>query len=137
MSVPALVIDTNWVLDLWVFDDPRALPLRQALQEGAVRWIGCTPMRDELERVLTYPAVHKRMQTRGLSTADVLTLYDRWCQPHPVPPACRHRCRDRDDQVFIDLATAHQARLLSKDALVLRMHRQLAQVGVPVQSTWN
>ena len=42
------------------------------------------------------------------------------------------RCRDPDDQMFIDLAVAHRAQLLSKDALVLRLARRLRPLGVVV-----
>jgi predicted nucleic acid-binding protein len=51
-----------------------------------------------------------------------------------VPPAARApvRCRDPDDQIFIDLAVAHRAELLSKDALVLRLRKRLAALGVLV-----
>ncbi len=31
MSAPRVVVDTNVLLDLWVFDDPAVQPLRAAL----------------------------------------------------------------------------------------------------------
>lgn len=136
MSPPALVIDTNWVLDLWVFNDPRASALRLALEERRCTWLGCPPMRDELQRVLGYPAVSKYMLRHQLAPDSVMADFDRWCHLQPAPPRCPHRCRDADDQVFIDLAVAHQATLLSKDALVLSMRGKLAPLGVSVQSTW-
>jgi predicted nucleic acid-binding protein len=45
------------------------------------------------------------------------------------------RCRDPDDQMFIDLAVAHRAVLLSKDALVLRLAKRLLPLGVVVSPT--
>ena len=33
-----VVIDTNCVLDLWLFDDPAMDTLKQAIHAGAVRW---------------------------------------------------------------------------------------------------
>ena len=51
------VIDTNIVLDLWLFEDPATVPLRAALQSGRISHLATHSMRDELERVLTYPHI--------------------------------------------------------------------------------
>jgi predicted nucleic acid-binding protein len=45
-------------------------------------------------------------------------------------------CKDPDDQVFIDLAVARGALLLSKDRAVLVMRKRLAARGVVVRSDW-
>ena len=55
------VIDTNIVLDLWLFEDPATVPLRAALQSGLISHLATRSMRDELERVLTDPHIVKRM----------------------------------------------------------------------------
>ena len=47
-----VVLDTNIVLDLFVFSDPATAALRSALESGAARWVATSVMRDELERVL-------------------------------------------------------------------------------------
>ena len=39
-------------------------------------------------------------------------------------------CKDPDDQIFIDLAVAHRARLLSKDGAVQALRKRLAALGV-------
>ena len=39
-----IVIDTNCVLDLWVFQDAGMTPLRAALAQGAVRWRARVPL---------------------------------------------------------------------------------------------
>ncbi len=44
----AWVIDTNIVLDLWLFEDPATIPLRAALQSGAISHLATASMRDEL-----------------------------------------------------------------------------------------
>ena len=56
-DLPCVVIDTNRVLDLWLFDDPQVTALRQVVRGGAVRWLATAAMRGELARVLGYPAV--------------------------------------------------------------------------------
>jgi putative PIN family toxin of toxin-antitoxin system len=131
---PLLVIDTNIVLDLLVFEDPAQAALRDAVQQGQVVWLATPAMRDELERVLTYPQVARRLLARLRTDQEVLAHFD--SRSRRVPPAARApvRCRDPDDQIFIDLAVAHRAELLSKDALVLRLRKRLAALGVVVAS---
>jgi len=135
-DAPGVVIDTNWALDLLVFDDPRAQALRAALDEGRWRWLACEAMRVELVRVLDYPAVARRLSAIDRPAVDVLDRWDRWVCPVDAPPPSRWRCRDADDQVFIDLAVQHQVLLLSKDREVLKLRRSLANAGVIVESIW-
>jgi len=131
-----VVIDTNIVLDMWVFDDPRSRPLNEALHSGGLRWLASAEMREELLRVLGYPHLVQRMVLRGVSAPDVLAQFDRYA--HSVPSAERapYVCNDADDQKFIDLAVAHQALLISKDKEVLRMKNRLARLGVAVLPVW-
>ncbi len=133
----AVVLDTNVVLDLLLFADPSTLTLRAALGSRQVAWLATGAMRDELQRVLAYPALQLPMVRRGLQVAQVLARFDDACQMQSVAPACAIRCSDRDDQPFIDLAVAHRAWLLSKDKAVLRLHRRLAQCAVPVHSAFR
>ena len=68
-SVEPIVIDTNIILDLFVFGDPATVPLRQQLDAGELGWVATQPMRDELERVLAYPQIVPRMDFYGCSAA--------------------------------------------------------------------
>jgi putative PIN family toxin of toxin-antitoxin system len=129
-----IVLDTNIVLDLFVFNDPASQPLKQALQGGQVRWLATQAMRDELERVLAYPKIVPRLAFYQLTAADVLQQFDRLARLEPAAPKAPLSCSDADDQKFIDLALAHQTVLLSKDRAVLRMKKRLAAMGVRVQS---
>jgi predicted nucleic acid-binding protein len=131
-----LVIDTHWLLDLWVFQDARAQALRQALAGQRLQWLACAPMRAELARVLDYPAVSRWRLARGQSVAEVLDCFDTHAQMQALPPPCRWRCRDPDDQVFIDLAWAHQAHLLSRDRAVRALAPALARAGLHVSADW-
>ncbi len=135
-ALPRLVIDTNWLLDLWVFDDPRAQPLHAALEAGALRWLATPPMRDEFERVLGDPVIAKRLQISGGEPAALLARFEsrvEWAAPAPRAPV---RCADPDDQVFIDLALQQRATLLSKDRAVLACRKRLQILGVTVQPHW-
>ena len=125
-----IVIDTNIVLDLFVFKDPLAQPLAQALASQKYKWIATVPMRDELARVLDYPNIVLRLSGAQRSAAEVLAQFDGHVQWMDVAPRAHLICRDPDDQKFIDLALAHQAVLLSKDRAVLCMAKRLLAGGV-------
>lgn len=128
-AVPA-VLDTNIVLDLWIFDDPRTQHLRQALRQGRLRWIATAPMREELRRVLNYPHLVARMASSGQTGTAVLATFDAQATLLEDAPKASCTCKDADDQKFIDLAVMHRALLLSKDAQVLCMRRRLERLGV-------
>ena len=134
-EAPAWVIDTNIVLDLWLFEDPDTQPLRAALQGGLVTHLATVSMREELERVLTYPHIVKRMKKSNIQAQDILNRFDE----HSVSayPAAKApcTCKDPDDQKFMDLAVAHQTPLLSKDAEILCMKKRLLQSGVVLNPT--
>lgn len=136
LSPTVLVLDTNIVLDLFVYEDPATEPLRSLLADGQVRWLATPVMREELRRVLAYPQVVKRLGARSLDAAAVLAAFDRRAQTVDVAPKAPYTCKDPDDQQFIDLAVQHSATLLSKDKAVLSMGRRLARLGVMVGRQW-
>lgn len=131
-----LVLDTNIVLDLFVYDDPATVPLRELLTDTQTRWLATPVMREELRRVLAYPQVVKRLEARQLSAEAVLAAFDGRAQTVDVAPKAPYTCKDADDQQFIDLAVAHTATLLSKDKAVLSMGKRLARLGVTVSRRW-
>jgi putative PIN family toxin of toxin-antitoxin system len=128
-SLP-LVLDTNIVLDLFVFADAAALPLEAALAQSRLRWLATQAMRDELERVLTYSQIVSRLAYYRLEASQVLGRFDGQVQIVDAPAKAPVTCSDADDQKFIDLAVAHKCLLLSKDAAVLSMARRLAALDV-------
>jgi predicted nucleic acid-binding protein len=87
-------------------------------------------MRDELERVLAYPHLVKRMAKSNIQAQDILNRFDKHqlaAEPAAKAPCT---CKDPDDQKFIDLAVAHATPLLSKDNAILCMKKRLLQSGV-------
>ena len=127
---PVIVLDTNVLLDWHVFRDPVATPLAEAITQGRLDWIACEPMRVEWAQV--WPrSCFSRWQadaTRAAAAFEPARLVD-------VPPRSPWRCKDPDDQVFIDLAIAHQATwLLSKDHALLQLRRRAALQGVAVMT---
>ena len=131
-----LVLDTNIALDLFVFQDPASEALRAALAAVRVGWLATDAMRAELVRVLTYPQIVQRLDQRALAPQAVLDAFDAQVCVVAEAPKAPVTCKDADDQKFIDLAVAHQATLVSKDAHILRMARRLARLGVAVRRDW-
>ncbi len=124
------VIDTNIVLDLWLFEDPATVPLRAALQSGRITHLATSSMREELARVLTYPHIVKRMTKSHIQAQDILQRFDEHLLAAEPAAKAPCTCKDPDDQKFIDLAVAHGVPLLSKDAAILCMKKRLLQAGV-------
>ena len=129
-----LVLDTNIVLDMLVFRDPRTHALHAALFDEPVMpdllWLATAPMREELARVLAYPHIAVRLAFHGLQAGQVLSQFDARARIVPVAPKVPATCKDPDDQKFIDLSVSHGATLLSKDKAVLCMRKRLMKLGV-------
>ncbi len=136
VAQPVVVLDTNIVLDAWVFSDAAAKPLRQALEAGHLQWLATAPMREELARVLDYPQIVKRLVFYEVAAADVLAAFDRHAVLAPVAPKASVTCKDPDDQKFIDLAVVAQSLLLSKDHAVTSMAKRLRALAVQTQTAY-
>jgi uncharacterized protein len=128
---PAVVLDTNTLLDWLVFGNPGMAPIGAAVQRGDLIWLACPRMREELARTLTYVDLAKWQPDAEF----VLGTFDRFAQMRAAPPASPAglRCTDPDDQVFIDLAIAGCARwLLTHDRALLKLARHALAHGVRV-----
>jgi putative PIN family toxin of toxin-antitoxin system len=132
-----LILDTNIILDLFVFNDPDLAARKPALLAGLenkqLNWIATQDMRVELERVLTYPKITPRMAFYQVTADDVLTKFDQLATLVDPAPKAKWACKDPDDQRFIDLAVQHQATLLSKDQAILCMAKRMLTAGAVVQ----
>jgi len=127
----ALVLDTNVVLDAFVFRDARTAQLVDALAGRQVRWIATREMRSELECVLAYPLIAKRLALDSAAGDGVLARFDALATLHEPAPRAPVACTDEDDQKFIDLAWHHRAALVSKDRAVLKLRARLLKLGCP------
>ena len=127
----ALVLDTNVVLDLLVFEDRHCSKLCTALATGRVRWHATPRMRTEFELVLARPPFERWKAHR----AQIAAWWATWATMIEAlePSSASLRCRDPDDQMFLDLATQlGPCHLLSRDTEVLRLKRPAAQFGVHI-----
>ena len=131
--VQTIVLDTNIVLDAFLFNDPAAEPIRQALASNQLDWLATQPMRDELARVLAYPKIAARLAYYKLRASDVLARFDKHTCLVEVAPKASVTCSDADDQKFIDLAVQCNALLLSKDKDVISMKKRLLTLGIRAQ----
>lgn len=121
-----LVLDTNIVLDLWVFRDARVAGLRAAIAAQEVTCVATVAMREELACVLAYAQIQPWLHRASLPASAVLEAFDAVVLLVDAPPqAAPVRCRDPDDQKFVDLALAHGALLLSRDRALLALRRKL------------
>lgn len=120
-----LVLDTNVVLDLLHWRDPRCDRIAAALAEGRATCFTDEACLAELERVLGYPKF-------GLDPETRTSLYESYCRLATciAPPAAADdppalpRCRDADDQKFMELAARCAADfLLTRDRELLRLAR--------------
>lgn len=131
---PRVVLDTNVLLDLFVFDDPRCAQLAQALRAGAIEAVTCAACEAEWRAVLDYPqlALEPERRTRGMAAFDALVR--RLPSPSASDLPRLPRCADPDDQKFLALAASAGARwLVSRDRALLVLHRRcLREFGLAI-----
>ncbi len=146
-----VILDTNIVLDLFLFQDPRTALLLEQLKAQQLTWLATPHMRNELERVLTYSHIAAKLIYYKKTNQDILHAFDQTAQLCEAPTArAPYTCKDTDDQVFIDLAchlasqqngqhigqSGQSVLLISKDKAVLSMRKRLEKLAVIVTSTY-
>ncbi|MDQ0009378.1 putative PIN family toxin of toxin-antitoxin system [Luteibacter jiangsuensis] len=124
-----VVLDTNVCLDAFVFADPRADRLVAAMAAGDVEAVTRADCRDEWLAVLRYPVL--KLDEASIEAA--IARFDASVTLISVPLAAMSlpRCRDPDDQKFLELAAAAGAAVVfSRDAEVLRLGRRTMRDGL-------
>jgi putative PIN family toxin of toxin-antitoxin system len=136
-----LVLDTNVVLDWFVFRDAAIQNLQCAVEQRRVAIVTHAAAIDELRRVLAYP----RCKLAAEAQEELLNRYRMACHEATLPmgfalgnlllPEGFPRCRDADDQHFLALAYHAKAHgLLTKDRELLRLRKRAARFGVTIVS---
>ena len=133
---PRLVLDTNVILDLLVFKDPSAEPIRLLLDAKQVDAVRTSVSMAELIDVIGRPAFK-------LSQEDQETILQAWqsntrlLENTGIEPA-PFTCRDPDDQVFLDMAySLRPTFLLSKDLRVLELRAIAKHHGVEISNQYD
>jgi len=137
LDTQAVVLDTNILLDLWLYQDPATPALLAALQQRQINWVATAPMREEFLRVLTYPHITERRLKQQTEVDWMLAQFDTYASMQSIAPRAPYVCKDPDDQKFIDLAVVYKAWLISKDKQVLRLTNRLARLCVRVKTSFE
>jgi len=132
-----VVLDSNVWIDILVFDDPVSRPIVAALQDARLHAVIDARCLAELTYVLGYPqfAHHAIDPAAALARVAQLAEQVEWSVSDSAPPL--PKCKDRDDQKFLELAQAASVDwLVSKDRALLKLARRTArdfgfQIGVP------
>ncbi|QWE08004.1 putative toxin-antitoxin system toxin component, PIN family [Polynucleobacter ibericus] len=131
-----VIFDTNVLLDLFVFNDFRALHLKQALIAGEVTALATQSTLEEFADVIARPlfsldeALQEQIRQQWHGLAQIQD--DKNLNKAPWV------CHDLDDQVFLDLAyTAKPCILMSKDNEVLRFANPAAKEQVVITADYS
>ncbi|HJS75592.1 MAG TPA: putative toxin-antitoxin system toxin component, PIN family [Vicinamibacteria bacterium] len=116
-----VVLDTNTVLSALLFAQRRLTWLRESWESGRINPLCSDATIEELLRALAYPKF-------GLTELEIMTLLRSYVLhaqvvlPTEAPIKQAPKCRDADDQKFLDLAFAGGAEVLvtgDRDLLAL------------------
>jgi putative PIN family toxin of toxin-antitoxin system len=130
------VFDTNVLLDLFVFNDFRAIHLKQALLDKKIDAIATPRTLEEFADVLSRPLF-------SLTTVDQKKILQQWTSLARILDdksivQSPWKCQDPDDQVFLDLAyTARPCTLISKDNEVLKFANTALTDGVLITANYQ
>jgi predicted nucleic acid-binding protein len=129
VAAPRVVLDTNVLLDLWVFADPAVAPLAAALAAGRLQPVRSAATDGELRAVLARPVFALSPERQGELVADWLA----GALAVEAPPVTGLRCRDPLDPKYVELAVAAGARfLVTRDRALLALARRARDRGIAV-----
>jgi putative PIN family toxin of toxin-antitoxin system len=130
MAGVRVVLDTQIWLDWLVFDDPSAAAIREAQAAGRVEIVIDDACEAELVRVLGYD-LGKYSLEPSEQTACIVRCRSVARRVPAGQAAQLPRCRDPDDQKFLELAASVGAQfLISKDQAVLELAPRIAQFRI-------
>lgn len=121
-----VVFDTNVLLSMFVFADSRFAPLRAEVD--AAHWLAYTraDCLDEFRRVLDY-SMFKLEPERQLAAFEAYVAVVRQADAaQAADTAVLPKCKDKDDQKFLELARDIGADwLVSSDKALLKLNRKM------------
>jgi predicted nucleic acid-binding protein len=130
---PVIILDTNILLDILVFDDERAHPLRAALDAKLLDAVATDKTFAELLDVIGREQFSLDKDQQHL----IGEQWKSWARIISDNELCQApwKCKDRDDQVFINLAySLRPSALISKDKQVLKIAKRAIKEKVTITS---
>ena len=120
-----LVLDTQVWIDWLVFDDPAVAPIRAAVAAGRADLVIDKECQAELARALGYPLGKRKVDVQAC-LEQVLQMCKK---PEEALQNVREftlpKCRDPDDQKFLELAAAARADcLITRDRALLALAKR-------------
>ena len=131
-----IILDTNILLDIFVFEDVRADRLRNAVLNRQIKTYSNQTSVEELADVISRPFFDleegRQAEIMGQWQSLSQSIEDPKLEPAPW------KCQDPDDQVFLDLAfTVRPSILISKDNAVLKLATRALKEGVWITTDYN
>ena len=131
MSSERLIIDTNVLLDLFVFADERVLALREAIEGKRAQLFYSSAMLEEFKDVLGRAQFNLSDEVQN----NILRYWQELGTQLTIKHSAPVRCSDPDDQIFIDLA--YQLRpsvLFSKDLALINLRGKLHGLEIELRT---
>jgi putative PIN family toxin of toxin-antitoxin system len=131
-----IILDTNILLDIFVFEDVRADRLSNAVLNRQIKTYSNQTSLEELRDVISRPlfALEEGQQVKIMGQWQSLSQSIEDLKLEAAP----WKCQDPDDQIFLDLAfTVRPSILISKDNAVLRLATRALKEGVWITADYN
>jgi len=130
------VFDTNVLLDLFVFNDFRAIHLKAALLSRQIDALASPKTLAEFADVISRPLFSLETDAQEKILAE-WRLLARVLEDQNLLSA-PWQCQDADDQVFLDLAfTVKPCTLISKDNAVLKLANRAVKEGIRITADYT
>jgi len=131
-----VVLDTNILLDIFVFNDEKALYLKKALFDKTTHFVASQKTIEEFADVISRPIFKLDEQAQAAILAQWQSIAQQ--QDDSNLAAAPWKCQDPDDQIFLDLAYhLRPAVLISKDNAVLQIACRAASEDILITSNYN
>jgi len=131
-----VVLDTNILLDIFVFNDERALHLKKVLFDKTRHFVASQKTIEEFADVISRPLFKLDEEAQAAILAKWQSIAEQRDDSNLAPAPWK--CQDPDDQILLDLA--YQLRptiLISKDNAVLQIARRAASEDILITNDYN
>ena len=133
-AIPRVVFDTNTVVSALLFANGHLAWLRQHWPSGSSAPLISRATAAEIARVLCYP----KFRFAPADRLELLGCYLPYCISVDQTEQCPLQCRDKNDQIFLDLAHCGGASLLiTGDQDLLALAGQTAFLIETPQAYWK